>query len=156
MASRSSNGVFGGFRIAAALHPGKTRRVPGATKTIIFLGPAAPGSLQTTIFVDPAPPSLSQRPPGAAGIHFLWILRYLHASGPHRWHNSSAAPLACLRSCLALNRREPNSLPQPVQRYRSGSPALRPLSAQAVQVARRSKYKAFLKTHSEKLPRVSS
>ena len=59
--------MFGGFRIAVAVHLGGTRRVPGATKTTIFVDPAAPGSPQTTIFVDPAPPSLSQWPPGAPG-----------------------------------------------------------------------------------------
>ena len=80
--------MFGGFRIAAALHVGGTRRVPGATKTTIFVDPAAPGSPQTTIFVDPAPPSLSQWPPGAAGIHFLWILRYLQQ---HPWRAYAAA-----------------------------------------------------------------
>ena len=52
--------MFGGFRIAVAVHLGGTRRVPGATKTIVFVDPAAPGSPQTTIFVDPAPPGASK------------------------------------------------------------------------------------------------
>ena len=91
--------------------------------------------------------ALTQKPTDI--MHFLRILKLLHASGPHRLHNSSPAPLACLRSCLALNRRAPNSLPQPVQRYRSESPALQPLSLQAMQVALRSICKAFLKAESQ-------